>query len=67
MPVVSESRLQQSVSLLPRHLRALRWLADKSGGDNLSAVIRNLVEREMRSELGLQWAEELERLEEEAA
>jgi hypothetical protein len=67
MPVAEEPRLQQSVSLLPRHLRALKWLADKNGGDNLSAIVRNLIEREMRSELGLQWVDELDRLESESA
>ena len=61
MPLIQEPRMQQSVSLLPRHLRALKWLADKNGGDNLSAVVRTLIEREMRAELGMQWAEELER------
>lgn len=67
MPLIQEPRMQQSVSLLPRHLRALKWLADKNGGDNLSAVVRTLIEREMRAQLGIEWADELERLESEAA
>lgn len=57
--VVSEPRLQQSVSLLSRHLAALRYLADQDGDTNLSATVRKLIEREMRSRLGLAWAEEL--------
>lgn len=60
MAVVQESRLQQSVSLLPRHLWALKWLADKNGGENLSSVVRTLIEREMRAELGSDWAEQIE-------
>ena len=60
MPVSEEPRLQQSVSLRPRHLRALRWLADKDGGSNLSAVVRKLIEREMRTTLGSQWAVEVD-------
>lgn len=67
MAVATETREQQSVSLLPRHQRALKWLARQNGDDRKSPVIRELIEREMRARLGLEWDAELLRLEDEAA
>lgn len=54
-----EPRIQQSTSLLPRHLRALKYMANEDGDTNLSATVRKLIEREMRQRLGLNWATEL--------
>lgn len=67
MAVVKEGREQQSMSLLPRHIRALDWLAQMNGSDKKSPVVRELIEREMRSRLGLNWDEELQKLESDAA
>lgn len=67
MSLVQEPRIQQSVSLLPRHVRALRWLSQESGDTNLSATIRELIEREMRSRVGRDWPEALDRIEGRAA
>lgn len=58
--VATEPRIQQSTSLLSRHLRALRYMANEDGDSNLSATVRKLIEREMRQRLGLNWATELE-------
>ena len=67
MPLVTEPRIQQSVSLLPRHLRGLRWLTNEAGDTNLSATIRRLIETAMRDRFGLDWEEVIDRAESEAA
>jgi hypothetical protein len=63
MTVVKESREQASISLLPRHKRALDWMADQNGNDQRSLVVRELIEREMRARLGSDWHTKLLRLE----
>lgn len=67
MVTANPRREQQNVSLLPRHKRALDWLAQQSGSEQKSPVVRELIEREMRSRLGLNWDEELAKLESDAA
>jgi hypothetical protein len=60
MVQATEPRIQQSTSLLSRHLRALKFMANEDGDTNLSATVRKLIEREMRQRLGFNWASELE-------
>lgn len=62
-----EPRIQQSLSLLPRHLRAIKHMANEDGDTNLSATVRKLIEREMRQRLGISWAAELDDRERETA
>jgi hypothetical protein len=54
------TRLQQSVSLLRRHLIALRWLTKDSGEENMSATVRKLLEQAMRQRFGPNWLEHIE-------
>lgn len=64
MTTAIEPRVQQSISLLPRHRMAVKRLAFEDGDTNLSATIRKLIEREMRSRYGIEWADVLAQMEE---
>lgn len=50
-----QGRQQLSISLPQAYKRALEWLSARSGSDNKSAVVRQLVEERMRKELGARW------------
>lgn len=56
-----QNRLQQSVSLLPRHLKALDWLTEEAGETNKSATIRLLLESAMRQRFGPDWLSVIKR------
>lgn len=62
----NETFQQQSVSLHPRHQRALDWLNAEAGDTSKSATIRNLIESAMRARFGPDWLSVITRDDDEA-
>lgn len=69
MQPIARDRLyiKRSISFSPRQLKGLRYAAQDDGHTNVSRLIQDLVEAELRRRYGRDWAREILTDEEAAA